>query len=186
MIEDFLSSGTLNIVYAVSVFISLIFAVITLIGAEAGDILDLDVDADTDSDFDFVNISPFALAMFGATFGATGLITRLWFSMETVPSVLWSTGIGLAFGAVAQAFFIYVLSPSKSSHLKLSDEAVGREAEVIITIPSDGRGTVAFDSIGGRITLGARSGTGKEIGRGEIVMIERIIGRLVVVHPVDK
>ena len=186
MIDEFLSSGTLNIVYAVAVLISLIFAVITLIGAEAGDVLDLDVDADADSDFDFVNISPFALAMFGATFGATGLITRLWLDLTTVPSVLWSTAIGLGFGAVAQAFFIYVLSPSKSSHLRLSDEAVGREAEVIITIPGTGRGTVAFDSIGGRITLGARSGTGQQINRGEVVKIERIIGRMVVVHPLDK
>ena len=185
MIEDFLSSGTLNIVYAVSVLVSFIFAVITLVGAEAGDMLDLDVDADTDSDFDFVNISPFALAMFGATFGSTGLITRLWLDMSTVPSVLWSTGVGLLFGAVAQAFFIYILSPSKSSHLSLSEAAIGREAEVIITIPSEGRGTVAFDSIGGRITLGARSGTGKQISRGEVVKIERIVGRMVVVHPVE-
>jgi hypothetical protein len=103
--------------------------------------------------------------------------------MEAIPSILWAAGIGIIFGIAAQALFIYVLSPSKSSHFSLSDDAAGREAEVIITIPGNGRGTIAFDNVSGRITLGARSATGKQIKRGEFVTIERIIGRIAVVQP---
>ena len=186
MIQEFLASGTLNIVYAVAVLVSLVFAVITLIGAEAGDLLDFDLDADADSGIDFVNISPFALAMFGALFGLTGLITRMWLDLSAIPSILWATGAGILFGVMAQAFFIYVLSPSKSSHFDLSAVALGREVEVIVTIPPDGRGTVAFDGAGGRLTLGARSGTGKQISRGQTVTVEKIVGRIVVVQPLDK
>ena len=184
MIQELLASGTLNIVYASAVFVSFIFAVITLLGAEAGDALDLDLDldADADSGFDFVSISPFSLAMFGATFGLTGLITRLWLEMETIPSILWSAAVGIIFGITAQLLFIYVLSPSKSSHFRLTDDAAGREAEVIITIPANGRGTIAYDNVSGRVTLGARSSTGTSIQRGEFVTIEKIIGRIAVVQ----
>lgn len=184
MIQELLSSGTLNIVYASAVFVSFIFATITLLGAEAGEALDLDLDldADADSGFDFISISPFSLAMFGATFGLTGLVTRLWLEMEAIPSILWAASIGIIFGIAAQALFIYVLSPSKSSHFSLADDAAGREAEVIITIPAHGRGSIAYDNVSGRVTLGARSVTGEPIKRGEFVLIERIIGRIAVVQ----
>lgn len=187
MLREFLASGTLNIVYAGVVLTSFIFAVITLLGAEIGDALDFDfdVDADADTDFDFISVSPFALAMFGAAFGMTGLVTRLWLEMEAVPSILWAAGVGIVVGGAAQAFFIYVLSPSRSSHFSLADDAIGREVQVIITIPGNGLGEVAYDSVGGRIKLGARSATGKQVKRGQTVKIERITGRVAVVSPVD-
>ncbi len=188
MLKEFLASGTLNIVYAGAVLTSFIFALITLLGAEFGDALDLDFDADADVDsgLDFISVSPFALAMFGAAFGMTGLITRLWADMEAVPSVLWATAVGLVIGAAAQAFFIYVLSPSKSSHFSLSDDAAGREVEVITTIPGSGLGEIAYDNVSGRVKLGARSATGRQIKRGVLVKIERVNGRIAVVHPIEE
>lgn len=185
MLQEFLASGTLNLVYAGVVLTSFIFAVITLLGAEIGDVFDFDLDVDGESGFDFISVSPFALAMFGAGFGLTGLITRLWLGMSAVPSILWATAVGIVAGAVAQALFIYVLSPSKSSHFSLATDAAGREAEVIITIPSDGLGTIAYDNVSGRVTLGARSATGESIRRGTLVKIERITGRVALVRPVD-
>lgn len=186
MIDAFLASGTLNIIYVVVIGISFLFAMVSLLGAEMGDVLDFDIDADADGGIDFVNISPFALAMFGATFGLVGLITRLWLDMEAIPSVLWAAGLGLAIGGVAQGLFVYVLSPSKSSHFSLDSDAVGREAEVIITIPGNGRGQITFDNVSGRVTLGARSATGRQIRTGEVVTIDKIVGRLAVVSPRDR
>lgn len=186
MLQEFLASGTLNLIYAGIVFTSFIFAVITLVGAEVGDAIDFDLDVDGDSGFDFISISPFSLAMFGAAFGLTGLITRLWFEMDAIPSILWATSVGLVVGGVAQAFFIYVLSPTKSSHFRLADDAAGRKAEVIITIPRNGLGTIAYDNVSGRVTLGARSATGEPIQNGELVTIDRITGRVALVRPVER
>jgi hypothetical protein len=98
---------------------------------------------------------------------------------------LWSAGIGLAVGVIAQLAFIYIFSPSKSSHFSLTDDAIGREAEVIITIPGTGVGTIAFNNVSGRVTLGARSSTGHQIRTGKTVVIEKIIGRNAIVHPVE-
>ena len=181
--QEFFSSGALNFVYAAAVLVSFVFAILSLIGAEAGELFDFDVDVDGDG-VDFMSISPFALAMFGAAFGVTGLVTRLMFEMEAGPSLLWATGVGLVIGLVSQALFLYVLSPSKSSHYSLAQDAVGRDAEVIVTVPGEGLGTVAFDNASGRVTLGARSATGKAIRNGEPVRIESVTGRVAVVRPV--
>lgn len=186
MLQEFLASGTLNIVYAAAVFTSFIFAVIILLGAEFGDAVGLGGEADADTGVDFISVSPFALAMFGASFGITGLVTRLWLEMSAIPSIAISAVAGFVVGAAAQVFFIYVLSPSKSSHYSLQQDAVHRQAEVITTIPANGLGEIAFDNISGRVKLGARSATGKQIRRGTLVRIERITGRVAIVTPVEE
>lgn len=185
MLEELFRSGTLNASYTIVVIVSFLFAVVVLLGAEVGDALDFDADIDGDGGFDFINISPFSLAMFGATFGITGLITRLWLEMEPIPSILWATGAGIIIGGLAQALFIYVLSPSKSSHYNLAEDAAGREAEVIITVPRSGLGQIAFDNVSGRVTLGARSATGKLIKRGQYVKIQKVVGRIALVEAAD-
>jgi hypothetical protein len=121
--------------------------------------------------------------MFGSIFGMVGLITRLWLEMEAIPSILISAVSGLVIGAAAPAFFIYVLSPSKSSHFSLSEDASGRQAEVIISIPDKGLGQIAFNNVSGRVTLGARSSTGQDIENGDLVTIEKIVGRVAIVRP---
>lgn len=186
MLEEIFSSGALTIVYAIILLVSFLFALLSLIGTELGDIFDFGADVDSDGLFDMGAISPFALAMFGATFGFVGLLTRLWLDMEPIPSILWSAGIGLVVGIVAQVAFIYIFSPSKSSHFSLTDDAIGREAEVTITIPSNGIGSIAYNNVSGRVTLGARSSTGHQIRTGKTVVIEKIVGRNAIVHPVDE
>ena len=186
MLEELFSSGALTLIYAVILLISFVFAVMSLVGADFGDAMDVGLDADVDADMSFISLSPFVLAMFGAAFGLTGLITRLYLDMAPLPSILWATAVGLVGGILAQILFLYVLSPSKSSHYSLQDDAKGREAEVIITIPADGVGTIAFDNVSGRVTLGARSAANEEIKRGAFVTIERITGRVAVVRLTDK
>lgn len=175
----------LDIVYAGIVVLSFIFAFLSLIGAGLDQIIDFDLDADGDGPFDLVGISPFSAAVFGSAFGLTGLITHSWLGLEPIPSILWATGVGLVFGGLAQALFLYVLSPSKSSHFSLERDAVGREAEVTVTIPSEGLGQIAFTIVSGRSKLGARSATGNEIRSGSLVVIKKIVGRVAVVEPFD-
>lgn len=186
MIEELSSWTALSCVYAVVALVSFLYAVVSLVGAEVGDALDLDVDVDADADagFDFAAVSPFALAVFGATFGLAGIITSIWFGVESIPSILISAGSGLVIGGAAQVLFIYVLSPSKSSHFSLQ-EAEGQEAQVTVSIPEGGQGQVTYNNVSGRVNLRARSATGKKIPSGEFVIIEKISGRNAVVRPLD-
>ncbi len=105
MLGDFFSSGALNFVYAAAVIVSFIFAIVTLLGAEFGDALDFDADVDADSGLDFLSISPFGLAMFGAAFGLTGLITRIWFDMDAGASLVWAVVVGLGIGILGPVAF---------------------------------------------------------------------------------
>lgn len=184
MLGEFLSSGALNFVYAAAVIVSFVFAIVSLLGAEFGDSFDFDADVDADG-IDVLKISPFGIAMFGAAFGLTGLITSLWFDMSTGASLFWAAAVGLGVGILAQLLFLYVFSPSRSSHFSLTTDAIGRDAQVIITVPNEGLGKIAFDNVSGRVTLGARSATGKRIVSGESVRIEKIVGRVAVVRPAD-
>lgn len=186
MLEEIFASGTLNLVYAGIVVVSFLFALLSLLGAELGETLDVALDVDGDSGFDFISVSPFSLAMFGTAFGMVGLITRVWYDMEPIPSLLWAVGLGFAIGAVAQAFFIYVLSPSPSSHYRLENDAIGRDAEVITTIPQGGLGEIAFNNVSGRVKLAARSSAGEAIPYGEVVVIKRIVGRVAYVQRVEE
>ena len=177
--QEFLNSGPLNLTYAGVLGISFIFALITLIGSEIGDALDFDADVDGGSDgIDFANVSPFAMAMFGAAFGLTGLITRIVYEMPAVNSVFWSAIIGFVIAAGAQALFIYVLMPTTTSHVKLTDDAIGRTVDVIISIPVKGRGTIAYDNKSGRVTMAAMSNDGREISSGQAAVIEKVVGRV--------
>lgn len=186
MIQELYSSGALNCVYAIVALVSFLFAVLSLIGTEFGDVLDFDADVDADTGFDFANVSPFALAVFGATFGLVGLITSLWVDMAPIPSILVSAVCGLIIGGLAQGLFLYVLSPSRSSHYSLQNDAIGREAEVTISIPENGMGQIAFNNVSGRISLGARSATGERISVGDLVIIEKVVGRSAVVRTVKE
>ena len=183
MLDQLSSWGALTCVYAFVGAISFLFALLSLIGTEFGDVLDVDVDADADTGVDFASVSPFAMAVFGATFGLVGMITIVWLEMSPIPSILISSAAGLLVGGVAQGLFLYVLSPSKSSHYSLED-AIGQEAQVSITIPATGQGQVTFNNISGRVRLGARSATGESIPNGQFVIIEKVTGRNAVVRPV--
>jgi membrane protein implicated in regulation of membrane protease activity len=184
MISELLNSGALNITYTAVLGISFLFAVLSLLGAELGDALDFDVDVEADG-FDFINISPFALAMFGSIFGLTGLVTRTMLGMGTVGSLLWATLFGTIVGVGAQAFFITVLAPSRSSHISIEEDGEGRTADVTTTIPASGKGVIAFENRSGRVQLGARSVNGEPISTGETVVIEKVAGRVAFVRPAD-
>jgi membrane protein implicated in regulation of membrane protease activity len=185
MLDELGSWSTLTCVYAFVGAISFLFAVFSLIGTEFGDVLDVDVDADADAGVGFASVSPFALAVFGATFGLAGMITLTWLEMSPIPSILISTAAGLFVGGLAQGLFLYVLSPSKSSHYSLED-SIGQEAQVSTSIPATGQGQITFNNVSGRVRLGARSATGESIPNGEFVIIEKITGRNAVVRPVKK
>ena len=184
---EFLQNDPLSAVYAALLAVSLLFVVLSLLGADATDALDLDVDLDIDSDgLDVPSVSGFAIASFLASFGAIGLVTKVGMGRAAVPSALSALIAGVVLGVGAQALFIYVLSPTKSSHFSLADDAIGRRADVIVSIPEGGVGKIAFDNPSGRVTLGARSTSKEPIRSGQAVIVEKVVGRVAHFHPLGR
>ena len=68
-----------------------------------------------------------------------------------------------------------------SSEVRMVD-ITGKSAEVIIPIPIDGLGQVAFVARGTRLTRSARSADSTAIPRGAIVTIQAETGNTVIVN----
>jgi hypothetical protein len=128
-------------------------------------------------------VTTYSLGLGAAVFGAVGLIAHFVFQADPATGVIWSLGIGLLAGFIALALFFYRPSRSGVEEAILDFDAAGRRAEVIIAIPSNGLGEIAFHNGGERINLGARSATGRPIGRGALVVIERVSNHIAVVSP---
>jgi hypothetical protein len=80
---------------------------------------------------------------------------------------------------------VYLPSRGRAEEALLDFDATGRRAEVIIAIPANGLGEVAFPNGEERVNLGARSAGGQPIVAGATVVIERVTRRIAVVSPLD-
>jgi membrane protein implicated in regulation of membrane protease activity len=204
---DFLSAfSTLNCVYFFLLLIGVIWTAIVLIGGAVAsvDLPDVDIDVpavdlpggvdipnidfhvDHDVSFDHGSVgvsplSPITIASFVTSFGGFGLIgTQLMFLPDPISLIFAAVGAGVI---ATGMFFFYskvLVAGQGSSEVRLA-ELGGKMAEVIIPIPENGLGQVAFVARGTRATRGARSADGKAIPRGTIVNIEAVTGNTVIV-----
>lgn len=185
VLSDLFGDNILNVIYAAALLIGVIYALFLLffqgIGSALGD-LDVDFDVDTDVDFDTdaageaAGVSMLAIASFISAFGAFGLIAVTLLGASGVASLIAALLGGLVMGLAAQAFFVYILSPTVSSEVHQT-RLIGMAAEIITPIPSGGIGQIALVVEGSRMTYSARATTqGEAYARGTPVRIERIVG----------
>jgi len=198
--DAFLTSPGLTLLYLALLGMGVIYAVIILIGGALHDIhipgIDLniggheigpvhvDVGAGLDQpEVSVPSLSPITVASFVTAFGAFGLIALGLFETSARWSLAWAAGGGLVMAVIAHfAFGYFLIRPQGSSEVRLRD-IVGVAAEVITPIPANSVGEVAFVAQGGRMTYTAKSATGRPIGRGTTVVIEKVIGGVAVVRP---
>lgn len=185
VLSDLFGDNILNVIYAAALLIGVIYALFLLffqgIGSALGD-LDVDFDVDTDVDFDTdaageaAGVSMLAIASFISAFGAFGLIAVTLLGASGVASLIAALLGGLVMGLAAQAFFVYILSPTVSSEVHQT-RLIGMAAEIITPIPSGGIGQIALVVEGSRMTYSARAtAQGEAYARGTPVRIERIVG----------
>jgi membrane protein implicated in regulation of membrane protease activity len=192
---DLFGDNPLNIIYAVSLLIGVLYSGILLLGHGIGDALgdigldfdmdaDLDLDMDFDSDADAVGISLLAIASFITSFGAFGLGSSALgagIGLSLVSALFGGVVIGIA----AQLFFMYILSPTISSEVRQA-ALIGQVAEITTPIPKNGVGQIALIAQGSRMTYSARTTSkGEMVTRGTPVRIERIVGNIAYVSKLD-
>jgi membrane protein implicated in regulation of membrane protease activity len=206
MLDLFGSFSTLNCVYFVMLMAGIIWTAVVLIGGAVAsvDVPDVDIDVpamdlpggvdipnidfhiDHDVSFDQGSVdvsplSPITIASFVTSFGGLGLIATQLFVLPDPVSLVFA-GIGAA-GIAAGMFFFYsrvLVAGQGSSAIQLSDIS-GKKAEIIIPVPRNGLGQVAFVARGTRTTWGARSVDGEPIPSGTIVTIQAATGNTLIV-----
>ncbi|MBZ0308155.1 MAG: hypothetical protein K8I82_18970 [Anaerolineae bacterium] len=176
-------SDTLILIYAAALGIGLFYALIQIVaqGLEgAFEIAHLDVGAHGDGDF---GVSVLAMAWFLASFGAAGLISLLSGGVGALLSLIIAITGGILVGAVAQLFFVKVLSETTSTNVSTSN-LVGLSAEVTTPIEPDHLGQILLVAQGSRMTFSARA-TKRDvtIPRGQVVRITDIMGSVAHVEP---
>ncbi|OPZ22615.1 MAG: hypothetical protein BWZ10_00365 [candidate division BRC1 bacterium ADurb.BinA364] len=131
----------------------------------------------------FSPFSPAVIATFLATFGGSGYIYMRMFDMDGTWSVLPALATAFVVGAAVFMIFDYIFKNTQGGVEVNIANLIGREAEVIVSIPADGMGEIAFASGGGRINTPARSETGTAIPKNTIVRISKIVGTVYLVKP---
>lgn len=140
--------------------------------------------AQADISTEVVRYVPLAVGTGAAVFGVTGLILDRWSALSPGAGVIWALGAGLLVGFVIQA----VLYARALRHLAAEpspDASQGMRAEVVITIPGNGIGQIAYHANGQTIALGASSATFQTIPAGATVVIERILRHVALVRPIE-
>jgi hypothetical protein len=127
----------------------------------------------------------YSLGLGAVVFGIVGLVARLVLRVAPGPSVLWSLGAGLLVAFIAQAVLVYLPNRNRVEEAAVAVDAEGREAQVVIPVPANGLGEVAYREGTARVNLGARSAAGQPIPQGEVVLIERVVNRVAIVRPVN-
>lgn len=129
----------------------------------------------------FSRAGGYSVGLGAAVFGAAGLLALLLFRVDPGNSVLWALGVGLVAGFVAMALLVYLPTRGQAMEALIDFDATGRRATVVIAIPANGLGEVAFRDGREQVNLGARSADGRAIAEGAIVIIQRVTNRIAVV-----
>lgn len=131
-------------------------------------------------------LSPITIATFITTFGGTGVLATQLFGVKPGWSLLWAAGVGLVLSGIAFLFYSQFLLRSQASSEVNAAELIGLEAEVDVPIGASTTGQVSYVTKAGRMRSMARSVDNRDIPRGQLVEIVRVVGPMVLVKPCDE
>lgn len=130
-------------------------------------------------------ISGTTVATFVTGFGGGGVVAHYMLEWPLLGSLGVAFVSGLALAGAAFGVLELIFKQTLAGGEFALDEAIGREAEVITTIPAGGTGEIAYVVKGQRETAPARALGDVEIAHGRIVIVENVLGAMFHVRPKD-
>jgi hypothetical protein len=169
---------SIGLLYVSVLVVGFLYSVVSVL---AGWISDLggDFHVDASGHLDAGHISPISgttLATFVTGFGGGGVVAHYWLRWGLLGSLGLAIGAGLVVAAAAFAILDLLFRETQAGSEFAVAETVGREAEVITTIPAGGIGEIAYIMRGQRESSSARSTDGEAIAKGSSVVIDRVSG----------
>jgi hypothetical protein len=174
---------TIGIFYVSLLVLGFLYSVISLLAGWISDVgghfhLDLgghDVPGHADTGH-LGPISGTTVATFVTGFGGGGVIGHYWLRWPLLGSLGLAVGSGVVVAAAAYAILDFIFRETQAGSEFAVGETVGRDAEVIVSIPEGGVGEVAYIMRGQREQSSARAVDGALIPKGSAVIIERVSG----------
>lgn len=132
-------------------------------------------------------VSPTTISMFITSFGAVGYLSLVYLEMQD-----WYLHVPLAsaagFGMAALIFWVLfkVFQVTVSSSEVIVQSLPGTRGEVIVTIPENGLGEIAYTARGTRYNAAARSLDSGALNQFTTVVIRKVVGGTCVVSPEEE
>ena len=173
---------TIGIFYISLLVLGFLYSVISLMAgwlSDVGSHLDLGGHVDVPGHADVGHLGPISgttVATFITGFGGGGVIAHYWLQWPLLGSLGLAIGAGVVVAAAAYAILDFIFRETQAGSEFAVGETVGREAEVIISIPEGGVGEVAYIMRGQREQSSARAIDAAPIPKGSAVVIERVSG----------
>jgi membrane protein implicated in regulation of membrane protease activity len=174
---------TIGLFYVSLLVLGFLYSVISLLAGWVSDVgghfhLDLgghDVPGHADTGH-LGPISGTTVATFITGFGGGGVIAHYWLRWPLLGSLAVAIGSGVVVAGAAYALLDFIFKETQAGSEFAVGETVGREAEVIVSIPAGGVGEVAYIMRGQREQSSARAIDAGAIPKGSAVVIERVSG----------
>lgn len=176
---------TIGIAYVGLLVIGVVYA---LVAGAFGWLHDLgggDIHVDVTGHLDAGHAHPISGTIVGTFitgFGAGGIVGHYVLKWPLLGGLALAAASGIALAVAAfftlELIFKHTQAGSEFDVQRLAD----RDAEVITAIPEGGTGEVAFLVKGQRDMAAARAADGKRIAKGQLVVIERVMGSIAYVR----
>lgn len=173
---------TIGIFYISLLVLGFLYSVISLMAGWLSDVgghLDVGGQVDVPGHADVGHLGPISgttVATFVTGFGGGGVIAHYWLQWPLLGSLALAIGSGVLVAGAAYAILDFIFRETQAGSEFAVGETVGRQAEVIVSIPEGGVGEVAYIMRGQREQSSARAIDGALIPKGSSVVIERVSG----------
>jgi membrane-bound ClpP family serine protease len=170
---------SLGIIFVGLLVVGVMYAVIAGALGWLSDIGGGDIHVDASGHLDAGHAHPISgtvVATFVTGFGAGGTLATYLLHWGIAGSLALATGAGVVLAAAAFGVLELIFKNTQAGSEYAVESLVGRDAEVITSIPAGGAGEVAFHAKGQREVAAARALDGSAIARGRVVRIEQVHG----------
>jgi membrane-bound ClpP family serine protease len=170
---------TIGLIYIGVLIVGVVYAFASGFLGWLADLGDGDVHVDTSGHLDAGHPHPISgttVATFITGFGGGGIVGHYLLQWSVVGGLLLAAASGLALAGAAYLVLELIFKQTQAGAEFDLGSLVGREAEVITSIPEGGTGEVAYLVKGQRDRCAARSADGRAVARGRVVVIDRVMG----------
>ncbi len=179
---------TIGLIYIALLVLGVGYGLIAGLMGWFSDVFGGDIHVDASGHLDAGHAHPISgtlVATFITGFGGGGVVAEYALGWGLGGGIAFATGSGLALAGIAFVILDLVFKQTQAGSEFRVEDVVGREAEVITTIPEGGAGEVAYMVKGQREMSAAHSLDGKAIPKGRLVVLEKVVGPTVYVRSKD-
>jgi membrane protein implicated in regulation of membrane protease activity len=170
---------SIGVVYVGLLILGTVYALLTGLMGWFSDLGNGDVHVDASGHLEAGHAHPISgttVATFITGFGGGGTIAHYLLGWSLLGGMAAAVVSGLVLAGAAFAVLELIFQQTQAGSEFAVEEMVGREAEVITTIPAGGTGQVSFAAKGQREIASARSTDGSEVPKGSRVTIDGVTG----------